>query len=265
MGAQATVKGLGATIEGTARSGEWAARRWQSMKWSHSLLICAVAGLALVTAQRAWPAGAGAPKPTIPGVGRSVLDCEVTADQLTSNCRPSPYGRPGPRDLAVLEDVNAHPVHLADATPGAKVEVIVRRNPGKRTNGPGPDEPADWAPSPPTGAPRLIVDPNWRILPPANVLELFYPDRAYRSGISGDAAATCSIGPVGDLVGCWLASENPANEGFGVALLVVTTFLQIDPAAKSGLPSPGRTIKVGMHFTVSRGGAFAVQLVVLTA
>jgi TonB family protein len=233
---------------------------------THSRLICAASLMALVTAQLAGPATAGAIRPTIPGVKDSIIDCEVTADQMTANCgyRPSIYWKPGPRDLAVIDDVNAHPVHLADATPGAKVEVIVRRVLGKRTDDTRPAEPADWAPPPPTDVPPLIVDPNWRVLPSANDLKLFYPDRAYRLGINGDATATCSIGPAGDLVRCWLSSESPTDQGFDFALLKMTTCLQVEPVTKSGLPSPGRTIKVGAHFTVGRR-AFAVQLVVLAA
>jgi hypothetical protein len=225
-------------------------------------VIRATAALTVVVAAPfASPAAAPFPKQSIPAVRSEVFHCEVTANQLTANCR-------GAHDLhgfAVLKDVSVHPVHLADATPGATVEVIVRRDPGKRADGTSSAEPLDWAPPPPPGAPPPIVDPNWRLLPPDNLLKEFYPDRAFRMGIIGDATATCGVGPAGDLVGCWVASENPADQGFGWALLKITTCLQIDAVTKSGLPSPGGTIKVGAHFTLARGGAFAVQLVLLTA
>jgi len=230
------------------------------------LRALAVALAVVVAAPFASPVAAPYPKASIPGVRSSIIACQVTADELTANCgyKPSNWWKPGPHDLAVIKDVNAHPIHLADATPGSQVEVIVRRDPGKRTDGTGSAEPLDWAPPPPVGAPPLIVDPNWRLLPPDNLLKEFYPERAVRMGIIGDATATCSIGPAGDLVGCWLSSENPADQGFGWSLLKITTYLQIDPVSKDGSPASGRTIKVRAHYTLDRRD-FAVQLVLLSA
>jgi protein TonB len=208
------------------------------------------------------------PRQSIPGVRSAVIECDVTADQLTSNCGypPSKYWTPGPHDLAVAKDVNVRPARLAGATPGAKVKVVVRRNPWTQTT-----QPPDWTPAPPADGPSVVVDPVWRLMPPAEILKEFYPDRAMRLGINGDATAACTVGPSGDLVGCWLSSESPGDQGFGFALLKITTCVQIDPVTKGGLSAPGRTIKVGAHFTVSKGGAFpgggafAVQLVLLTA
>jgi len=86
----------------------------------------------------------------------------------------------------------------------------------------------------------------------------------------GQASAATPAGdmqhrPVGDLVGVLVGERKPGNEGFGVALLVVTTFLQIDPAAKSGLPRLA-ALSSRMHFTAlgrrlcrAAGGAHRVD------
>lgn len=220
-------------------------------------LVCTIALLVPHTTRSAQSA-VREPAPTIPGARSAVVMCDVTPEKMTAHCGGAP-------EPALIRDVNVRPEHLAGAVPGTRVEVVVRRIPGKRSDPARSVEPIDWAPPPPANAPALIVDPIWRVLPSADQLKLFYPDRAYRLGINGDAAATCSVGPGGDLVGCWLTSEAPQDQGFGFALLKMTTCLQVEPVTKGGQSTPGRIIKVGAHFTVGKRQALAVQLVLLPA
>lgn len=203
-------------------------------------------------------------RPSIPGVPSTIVWCDVTTDGMTANCGypPSPYSRPSGFELMVAKDVDAHPIHLAGAASGARVELIVRRDPGRKK---GKVEPFDLAPAPLPGSP-IITDPVWTLLPAPNLLKEFYPDRAVRMGVNGDATASCTIGPAGDLIDCWISSEKPSNQDFGTALLKITTCVKIDPRTAGGAPAPGRTIRLGAHFTLAfRSAAYAVQLVVLTS
>ena len=119
------------------------------MEKFHTGSICAAALLVLVTAQPAGAATVRMPRPTIPGVGHWIVDCDVTADQMTANCgdTSSRNWKPAPRGQVVAKDLDARPEHLAGATPGARVEVMVRRDLGKRTGGASAAEPADLGPA----------------------------------------------------------------------------------------------------------------------
>ena len=216
----------------------------------------------------AGPAEAGGYRPTLPHASELRLVCEVAADSTTRNCAlASPIDHTA-ADKATLRDVDAHPEYLAGATPGTTVKVLIRR-------GPAPGDQAapvgtifvgpDAAAAPAHGAPPdFVTDPDWRIFPRRSELNLYFPERAQRMSVSGDAAITCSVRATGELVGCWVSSEAPPGFGFGEALLKLGAMLQMKALSSSGSPVAGRPVKLEAGFVTNRDGAYGIRLSVVT-
>jgi protein TonB len=88
-------------------------------------------------------------------------------------------------------------------------------------------------------------------------LARYFPDIALRSGVSGTATVDCTVGVNGDLLGCWVDTENPGNMGFGAAALELSTVVQMQPAGLDGFPTAGRSYDLQAVFTVDPAARLA--------
>ena len=87
-------------------------------------------------------------------------------------------------------------------------------------------------PSPPT-----ITHPHWVRRP--SDLSRYYPARALQRGIEGQVVLDCSVSTRGAL-NCAVASETPANWGFGEAALRISSDYRMVPAMRDGVAVEGR-------------------------
>ena len=72
-----------------------------------------------------------------------------------------------------------------------------------------------------------IAAPDWATWTSATPLDSFYPARAHKLGVSGQAILHCRVGGSGDLSQCAVTSESPATFGFGDAALMIARHLRV--------------------------------------
>jgi TonB family protein len=82
-----------------------------------------------------------------------------------------------------------------------------------------------------------VVNPQWLRQP--RDLARYYPERALRREIEGRVVLDCSVSVRGEL-DCAVASETPANWGFGAAALAISRDYQMVPAMRGGVPVEAR-------------------------
>ncbi len=220
----------------------------------------ASAALALMFTLGLAGAAHAAPAPTMPGTVTVLAECSVDTDLTATACQPTSAENSGDQ-AKVLADLNVHPEYLAGATPGARVLVLIRRSLTPPADGaPGWSRPPASRPPLPAGAPVLLADPDWQVVP--QNMAYYYPDRAARNGVGGSASAVCSVSGDGFLVGCWIAAETPANMGFRFATLYLTRLVRMNAVSKSGAPVGGRVLEFGALFKV-RGDEMQVNVQML--
>jgi TonB family protein len=81
------------------------------------------------------------------------------------------------------------------------------------------------ADTPPAPAPRYR--PDWLRKPSGEDMAWAYPKRAEREEIGGKAVLHCLVAPDGGLTHCEVASEAPADYGFGAAALALAPQFQM--------------------------------------
>jgi hypothetical protein len=200
-----------------------------------------VGALALV-ALAASPATAGYPLVgTLAKEENIVLVCTVSDALTATECKPPPWPpvqsvAASKRAQAFIQEEAINPDYLAGATPGARVLVMIRRSTAAVLDGANPGR----ALAPPSPALAAVTAPDWRVMPSAGKMAGYYPDREHRNGLSGNAAAQCTVGAGGDLLGCWILAGDHPDFGFGWVTLQLSTNVQMNPATKDGLPTVGR-------------------------
>lgn len=204
-------------------------------------LLC-LALLGAQPAQAGYPLGGGLPKEQ-----DIILSCSVDDAHLAKDC-VSPVGPPGgalsKRELAFIQVEAAAPDYLVGATPGYRVLVMIRRSTAAPLDGANPGR----AVAPTSSTPAPITDPDWALKPKSADMNGYFPERAQRMGVSGDATARCTLGPSGDLLGCWLMNQEPSDMSFGFALLRLSVLFQMKPMTKDGSPAAGRTYDLNARF-----------------
>lgn len=86
-------------------------------------------------------------------------------------------------------------------------------------------------------APVMIESPRWVERP--RDLARYYPRRAIPRGVEGEVMLDCLVSTAGALR-CAVASETPANWGFGEAALRIARDHRMVPATRAGEPVEGR-------------------------
>jgi TonB family protein len=204
-------------------------------------------GLISLAALGASPAEARYPLTgTLPKEQNIILSCTVSDALTAKDCSPQPGTVASQRTQAFIQVETGAPDYLIGATPGARVLVMIRRSTAAPLDNTNPGR----ALPPPTLALPPVVAPDWGTMPNRSDLEGYFPERAARTGVSGNATVRCTVSPSGDLLGCWVASENPSDMGFGRSTLKLSTFVQMKPAAKDGSPTVGRAYALQAAFDV---------------
>lgn len=73
------------------------------------------------------------------------------------------------------------------------------------------------------------IDPEWLRKPSVDDIARYYPDRAQRMEVNGQATLSCTGTAKGTLEGCSVVSESPADYGFGDAAMKLSRWYRIAP------------------------------------
>jgi len=94
--------------------------------------------------------------------------------------------------------------------------------------------------------------PHWIRLPTPAEVTAAYPAAARSHAVRGDAVLACTLDADGWLRGCQVASEAPADKGFGQAALSLAGAFRMSPLTASGASVEGRPIEAPIHFAPGR-------------
>ena len=95
---------------------------------------------------------------------------------------------------------------------------------------------ADGAPKP-VGVNR---NPAWVRKPTSDDITAVWPHDALASGLKGQATLSCGVNIQGLAEGCRVTSEQPPGQGFGAAVLALTTQFLFHPATRDGVAVPSQ-------------------------
>ncbi|MGI8840510.1 MAG: energy transducer TonB [Caulobacteraceae bacterium] len=99
--------------------------------------------------------------------------------------------------------------------------------------------------------PYAITDPV--IIGPTPDVSRYYPERAQRMGVEGDALTICKVGADGSLGSCEGQGDGPSFFGFGAAALKTMPLRKVGPVSRSGKPVYGEYVLIFTHFGLPGG------------
>jgi len=154
----------------------------------------------------------------VEGIGR--VRCKVVANGFLDDCgvvseTPPDFGFGD----AALKILKTYQVDAAKYAPGSNVTLPVRFN------------------IPPATLPTLTT-----------TIGLFYPVRALKDQREGQVGVRCIVAPDGTLRDCGVASERPADYGFGAAALKMISSVRMD--VRNPKFAPGSTITLPIRFNL---------------
>jgi len=216
------------------------------------------ASLSAVVLASAFSAKAEYPLPgTLPNEENIIMTCSVDSALMAKDCSSRPGAPAAPltkRENAFIQVETSAPDFLTGATPGALVQVMIRRSTSSTLDASNPGRAVMPAsPMPP------ITDPDLATVPSPASTGGYFPDRALRMNFSGDATVRCTVGDKGDLLGCWVVNGHPAARDFGFAALHLSTLVKLRPTMKDGSPTAGRSCDLHAAFDV-RSGQIALSI-----
>ena len=94
--------------------------------------------------------------------------------------------------------------------------------------------------------------PHWIELPTSAEVQNAYPPAAKRGGVKGQAVLACTLDADGWLRACRVASESPADYGFGPAALTLSGRFRMSPLTAAGDSVEGRAIEAPIWFGPKR-------------
>jgi len=114
----------------------------------------------------------------------------------------------------------------------------------------GPPEPGPpVATQDPPPASQVLTAVLWLERPDAQDFERHYPRRAYNDRISGRATLDCIVAADGRL-NCTVASEEPLDQGFGVASVELSRYFRMAPVTRDGHPTEGGRARVPIRWMI---------------
>ena len=101
---------------------------------------------------------------------------------------------------------------------------------------------------------HVITNPDWLRQPNGDDLARYYPDRAQRLGVPGQATIDCAVSDAGGLEDCRVATESPKDDGFGNAALKMAGDFRMRPMTRDGVPLAGGRIRIPIRFVMPDEG-----------
>lgn len=101
-------------------------------------------------------------------------------------------------------------------------------------------------------AATLITRPAWAREPSLEDVARYYPDRAQRLGVTGQATIVCMVSAKLTLTGCSVASESPTAYGFGDSALNLSRLYRLKPKTRDGDAVEGGQVEISIDFTPPR-------------
>jgi protein TonB len=115
----------------------------------------------------------------------------------------------------------------------------------------GPVAPTTVTMTPPAPLGPRIVRADWLTKPGPREFERFYPDAALRRSTQGGATLNCTVTARGDVSGCRVTAEAPANMGFGAAALKLSKYFRMRPQTADGQPVDGAEVNIPIKFSLA--------------
>jgi TonB family protein len=81
-----------------------------------------------------------------------------------------------------------------------------------------------------------------------------YPAAARKARVEGVAVAMCAVDGAGALRACRIQQEQPADYGFGQALLETAERVRIETVTLKGAPTVGRSFRLALRFRLPDQG-----------
>lgn len=98
--------------------------------------------------------------------------------------------------------------------------------------------------------PSAVTQPDWVAKPNADDLGAHFPKAAVELGIPGRATVDCEVDAFGALRACQVASESPAQLGFGPAAVAMTPLFRMRPMTRDGHPVAGARVRIPVNFAL---------------
>ncbi|HTK34963.1 MAG TPA: TonB family protein [Caulobacteraceae bacterium] len=116
----------------------------------------------------------------------------------------------------------------------------------------GPSQPPPPQPKLPIVIQSPNANPGWLIRPSYEQTAFYYPERAQRLSVAGNAVVQCKVAADGAVTDCSVVEENPVDFGFGAAAIkLLTAYAQFSPKIAEGHIVAGASIKVPIAFSTA--------------
>lgn len=222
-----------------------AAPWWRSREKAAAVALVGLAHVALFAmAARQLvdrPAPVATPDPIAIQLERPPLPpIERTPD--TAPSRPTVSVRSSPSPTRVADPVLT-PLTV-DA--GAKLDI-----PNLATAGSGPANGTGTGVA--AASDPVVRAPTMPRAPSADEMARFYPERAQRTGVQGQALIECVVTIGGRAEACRVLSKSPGGYGFGDATVKLAERFRLTPKTVDGKPVAGGVIRVPLRWTLAAG------------